>query len=129
MVDAERMDRTARGFRRFAELECRDSSPLYERLSLGIAQDRGLLELATHTRPGQPVHLFFSCVHWLLLAGTLARFASEVAKAWSSEAWLGWGILLSGLAQALGLVLFFWNMRSRIRPVGSQAREAKGERF
>jgi len=22
-----------------------------------------------------------------------------------------------------------WNMRSRIRPVGSQAREAKGERF
>ena len=68
-------------------------------------------------------------VYWLLLAGTLARFVSEVAKAWSNEAWLGWVILLSGLAQALGLVLFFWNMRSRIRPVGSQAREAKGERF
>ena len=28
-----------------------------------------------------------------------------------------------------GLVLFFWNMRPRIRPVGSQVREAKGERF
>jgi len=27
------------------------------------------------------------------------------------------------------LILFFWNMRSRIRPVGSQAREAKGEQF
>ena len=68
-------------------------------------------------------------VYWLLLTGTLARFVSEVAKARSSEGWLGWVILLSGLAQALGLVLFFWNMRSRIRPVGSQAREAKGERF
>ncbi len=70
MIDAERLDRTARAFRRFAQLECRGSSPLYERLSLGIAEDRELLELATHARPGQPVHLFFSCVHWLLLAGT-----------------------------------------------------------
>jgi len=29
----------------------------------------------------------------------------------------------------VGLVLYFWNMWPRIRPVGSHLREAKGERF
>jgi cytochrome c oxidase subunit IV len=43
--------------------------------------------------------------------------------------WLRWAVVLSGFAQIAGLALFFHTMWSRIRPVGSQAREAKGERF
>ena len=43
----------SRRFRRFAELECRGSSPLYERLSNSIAGDSpSLLALATALRPG-----------------------------------------------------------------------------
>ena len=59
------------------------SSPLYERLSLGIAEDRELLELATHARPGQPAQLLLGCVHWLLLAGTrhpLSAFYPSLAQ-------------------------------------------------
>ena len=69
-LDAERLERKATRFRRFAEIECRGYSPLYERISLGIAEDRELLELTTHARPGQPVQLILGCVHLLLLTGT-----------------------------------------------------------
>ena len=55
-------------FRRFAELECRDSSPLYERLSTCIADDPQLLELATHCAEGQPPpNLFLGAAHLVLL--------------------------------------------------------------
>ncbi len=42
----------ARRFRAFGEVECKGSSLLYERLSLAIAQDDGLLALAAHCREG-----------------------------------------------------------------------------
>ena len=55
-------------FRRFAELECRDSSPLYERLSTCVAGDAELLEMATHCSEGQPApNLFFGAAHLVLL--------------------------------------------------------------
>jgi hypothetical protein len=38
-------------------------------------------------------------------------------------------VVTSGLVQIAGVLLFFFTMWSRIRGVGSQAREAKGERF
>jgi hypothetical protein len=57
-------------FRHFAEIECKGSSELYEHLSINIAEDDELLELAAHTRPGQPVpNLLFGAVHYLLLKG------------------------------------------------------------
>ncbi len=60
----------AERFRRFATHEAAGSSPLYERLSLGIAEDSHLLELASHARPGQPVaNLLFAAVRFLLLSG------------------------------------------------------------
>jgi cbb3-type cytochrome oxidase subunit 1 len=68
-------------------------------------------------------------VYWVLLVGTLARFAAEVVSAGGRREWLAWVILISGLLQTAALILFFWNMRSRIRPAGSRAREAQGERF
>ncbi|HET7322029.1 MAG TPA: hypothetical protein VFI96_06015 [Longimicrobiaceae bacterium] len=67
--------------------------------------------------------------YWLLLAGTLARCLGEALRAWLAAGWLGWVVVLGGAGQALGLFVYFWTMWTRIRPVGSHLREAKGERF
>ena len=69
--------------------------------------------------------------YWLVTLGTAARVAGEVARAVTTSAapWLRWTIVLAGAAQVAGLGLFFHTMWSRIRPVGSRAREAAGERF
>jgi hypothetical protein len=64
------LEELSRRFVSLAEVDCRDYSPLYERLSLGIAGDPELLELLARARPGQrrPV-LFLAAVHHLLLRG------------------------------------------------------------
>jgi hypothetical protein len=36
---------------------------------------------------------------------------------------------MTGIVQVAGLAVFFYTMWSRIRPLGSQTREAQGERF
>jgi hypothetical protein len=68
----------SRRFQRFAEAECRGSSPLYEHLALAIATDNQLLALAAHAAPGQPApNLLLAAVHFLLLQGQadpLAQF-------------------------------------------------------
>ena len=43
--------------------------------------------------------------------------------------WLRTGTLVTGILQVGGLAVFFYTMWSRIHPLGSQAREAQGERF
>lgn len=67
--------------------------------------------------------------YWLLALGTGLRLLAEVLRAWVGAGWLGYGVVVGGLGQAAGLAVYFWTMWSRIRPVGSQVREAKGERF
>lgn len=67
--------------------------------------------------------------YWILLASTAARFAGELLRAWRSDQWLGWVVVLGGTGQAVGLLLYFWTMWTRVRPVGSHIREARGERF
>jgi heme/copper-type cytochrome/quinol oxidase subunit 1 len=67
--------------------------------------------------------------YWVLLLATGGRFIAESARAWSEAKFLGWIVVLGGLGQIIGLAIYFWMMWSRIRPVGSQIREAKGERF
>ena len=67
--------------------------------------------------------------YWLVTIGTAARVAGELARTGSGATWLRAGVVLAGAAQAAGVALFFFTMWSRIRPVGSQVREAKGERF
>ena len=58
----------AQRFRRFAALECRGSSPLYERLSLDVAEDVDMLALAAHCAAGQPTpNLFLAAAHLALL--------------------------------------------------------------
>ncbi len=67
--------------------------------------------------------------YWLLLLGTSGRFVAEVGRAWLGASWLRWLVILGGLSQAAGLGVYVWTMWSRIRPVGSDVREARGERF
>ena len=64
------LDQLATHFRLFAERECQGSSPLYQRLANGMADDGDLLALAAHAQPRQPVpNLLFAGVHYLLLSG------------------------------------------------------------
>ncbi len=67
--------------------------------------------------------------YWLLLFGTGGRFVAEVARAWFGTSFLMWLVIVGGLSQAAGLGVYVWTMSSRIRPVGSHVREARGERF
>jgi heme/copper-type cytochrome/quinol oxidase subunit 1 len=70
-----------------------------------------------------------AAAYWILLAATGGRFVAEASRAWVTAEWLGWVVVLGGLGQIVGLLLYFWTMWTRIRPVGSHLREAKGERF
>ena len=67
--------------------------------------------------------------YWILAFATGTRFVSEAARAWSDAGVLPWLVVLGGLGQILGIALYFWAMWTRIRPDGSQIREARGERF
>ena len=67
--------------------------------------------------------------YWMLTAGTTARVVGELARHATNALWLRLAIVAGGLLQIIGLAVFFYTMWSRIRAVGSQAREARGERF
>lgn len=67
--------------------------------------------------------------YWILMPATAGRFVAETARAGVESSWLGWVVVAGGVGQALGLGLYFWTMWTRIRPVGSQIREARGEKF
>ena len=67
--------------------------------------------------------------YWVLTVATAVRFVSEAARAWWMAEWLPWVVVLGGAGQVLGLAIYFYTMWTRIRPVGSQLREAQGERF
>ena len=63
-------------FRTFAG-QCRESSPLYQRLATGTAEDPELLGLAAQARKGERVaNLLFAAVQFLLLKGTSHPLAS-----------------------------------------------------
>jgi heme/copper-type cytochrome/quinol oxidase subunit 1 len=78
----------------------------------------------TRYRPGR-----IEAAYWVLTLSTAVRFVTEAARAWVHAPWLGWVVLAGGVGQACGLVLYFWTMWGRIRPVGSHLREARGEKF
>jgi hypothetical protein len=67
--------------------------------------------------------------YWLLTVGTSTRIVGELLRPATSALALRWAIVLGGFAQIAGLLVFFYTMWSRIRGLGSAAREAKGERF
>ena len=67
--------------------------------------------------------------YWFLTAGTVSRVAGELGRSVAQASWLAWPIVAGGLLQIGALLLFFYTMWPRIRAVGSQMREAKGEKF
>lgn len=67
--------------------------------------------------------------YWLLTVGTAARTIAELLRPALAAAFVRWLIVVCGLAQIAGLAVFFYTMWSRIRGLGSSAREARGERF
>lgn len=68
---------TAETFERFAATEARGSSPLYEALSEGVADDDALLALADEVPPDQPEpNLLFAAVQYLLLDSPEDPFAA-----------------------------------------------------
>ena len=72
--------------------------------------------------------------YWILTAGTAGRVGGEVMRSSlfnmnMSFLWLRLAIVAAGFLQGIGIAVFFFTMWTRIRPVGSQGREARGERF
>ena len=78
----------------------------------------------TRYRPG-----WISASYWVLTVATALRFVAEASRAWWGAEWLPWAVVVGGSGQVLGLAIYFYTMWTRIRPVGSQLREAQGERF
>jgi uncharacterized protein involved in response to NO len=78
----------------------------------------------TRYKPG-----LIEAAYWILTLATLSRFIAEMSRAWFSHTALAIIVVIGGLGQVVGLLLYFWTMWSRIRPLGSRAREAAGERF
>lgn len=70
-----------------------------------------------------------AAAYWILTTATLSRFLAEMARAWFTHPVLAWVVVVGGLGQVIGLLLYFWTMWTRIRATGSQIREAAGERF
>ena len=67
--------------------------------------------------------------YWLLTVGTAVRVVGELARPFTASLILRWLIVLCGVGQTAGLMLFFYTMWPRIRPLGSATREKAGERF
>ncbi|HEX5408576.1 MAG TPA: cbb3-type cytochrome c oxidase subunit I [Gemmatimonadaceae bacterium] len=67
--------------------------------------------------------------YWLLTGGTAMRVAGELLRSGVGALWLRIVVVAAGFAQIAGLAVFFYTMWTRIRPVGSRSREAKGEKF
>ncbi len=67
--------------------------------------------------------------YWILASATATRVVSELLRPQISHVVLRWVVVIASLAQVVAIGLFFNTVWSRIRPAGSKAREAKGERF
>lgn len=68
-------------------------------------------------------------VYWLMTSSTGLRFIFQVVEAYNYIPWVNTLILVFSSLQVASLILFFYSIWGRIRPVGSQYREAKGEKF
>lgn len=67
--------------------------------------------------------------YWILTVSTAARIIAELVRSLGPSLGVRWTVVLASLGQVVGLLVFFNAMWSRIRPVGSHHREARGERF
>ncbi len=67
--------------------------------------------------------------YWLMTVSTASRFIFQAAAAFIFINWINIMITIASTLQVVAIIFFFFSMWGRIRPVGSQYREAKGERF
>lgn len=67
--------------------------------------------------------------YWLVTVGTAARIVGELARPYTNTLAVRIATLAAGVFQVVGIGVFFYTMWHRIRPAGSQTREAQGERF
>ena len=68
-------------------------------------------------------------VYWLISISTGLRFVFQVIGSIYFIPWLNIVIPVFSSLQVLAMILFFYSIWGRIRAVGSQYREAKGEKF
>ena len=67
--------------------------------------------------------------YWMMTISTLTRFITQVIGSYYYIPWINVTIAISSTFQVIAMILFFYSMWGRIRAVGSQYREAKGENF
>ena len=68
-------------------------------------------------------------VYWLISISTGLRFVFQVLGSFYFIPWLNIVIPIFSSLQVFAMILFFYSIWGRIRAVGSQYREAKGEKF
>ncbi len=67
--------------------------------------------------------------YWLMTISTALRFILQIISAFTFLNFIGISISIFSSLQVIAIILFFFAMWGRIRAVGSQFREAKGEKF
>lgn len=67
--------------------------------------------------------------YWMMTISTALRFLFQVIGAYTYSYLVNVAIVVFSSFQVLAMILFFYSMWGRIRAVGSQYREAKGEKF
>lgn len=67
--------------------------------------------------------------YWMMTIATVLRFVFQFAAGFVYLEWVNVMVTITSAFQVIAIILFFFSMWGRIRPVGSQYREAKGERF
>ncbi len=66
---------------------------------------------------------------YLMFLSILVRSAAEIAGSIVLSPWIAGTVVAGSFGEIAGIVLFFINIWNRIKPIGSQIREAKGEKF
>lgn len=67
--------------------------------------------------------------YWMMTIATSLRYIFQVTASLTEFESSGLMITFASFFQALAVILFFYSMWGRIRPIGSHIREAKGEEF
>ena len=68
-------------------------------------------------------------VYWMMTIATTLRFIFQLIGSYYFIKWVNISIVIFSSLQVVAMILFFYSMWGRIRAVGSQYREAKGEKF
>lgn len=68
-------------------------------------------------------------IYWMMTIATLLRFIFQIIASYYFIKWVNISIVIFSSLQVVAMILFFYSIWGRIRAVGSQYREAKGEKF